>query len=252
MEATIEDVVSCSDIPLSIIIIGVGEGPFDDCEVLDADEAPLIDYNGKRQTRDCVQFVPFRQYKDSYKDFSLQVLAEIPKQIKDFFELKGITPKNYKSQQLRNIQREQQLLKKNLKRNSKKADAPYLIDIKKKFIDELTALGFNKEDTQLVVNKGLYSLDRNIATDQLSQLKTNPDILAEQKQEIERMRKEKLEQERIQKQNEDLLNKFDDERDYFKYPLPLLAPKDFKPLKKHRELCKICYDNRIDMLIRPC
>lgn len=48
MEATIEQVVACSEIPLSIIIIGVGDGPFDDCEVLDADEAPLIDVNGIR------------------------------------------------------------------------------------------------------------------------------------------------------------------------------------------------------------
>ena len=49
-----------------------------------------------------------------------------------------------------------------------------------------------------------------------------------------------------------MLNRFDDERDHFLYKVPLLAPRDFKPLKKHRPLCKICYDNRIDTIIVPC
>lgn len=131
-------------------------------------------------------------------------------------------------------------------------DAPYLIDIKKKFIEEIRSLGFDQDDINLIIKKGLHSLDRNIAIDQLSQLKTNPDILKAQKDEIEQLAKQKLEKEKIQKRNEALLNKFDDERDLFKYQLPLLAPKDFKPLKKHKDLCKICYDGPIETIIVPC
>jgi len=34
--------------------------------------------------------------------------------------------------------------------------------------------------------------------------------------------------------------------------IPLLAPIDFKPLHKHIRYCKICYDNKIDMILMPC
>lgn len=58
--------------------------------------------------------------------------------------------------------------------------------------------------------------------------------------------------EEIRRKKKELLNRFEDERDHFLYELPLLAPTDFKPLKKHRPLCKICYDNKIDSIMVPC
>lgn len=59
MESTIEAIVAASDIPLSIILISVSEGDdapsvFSNLEILDADDKPLIDVNGKKQTRDIV------------------------------------------------------------------------------------------------------------------------------------------------------------------------------------------------------
>lgn len=54
MEATVESIVAASDIPLSIIIIGVGDGDFENMEILDADDSPLVDVNGKKQSRDAV------------------------------------------------------------------------------------------------------------------------------------------------------------------------------------------------------
>jgi vacuolar-type H+-ATPase subunit F/Vma7 len=41
MQQTINEVVNGSGLPLSIIIVGVGEAEFDQMETLDADEAPL-------------------------------------------------------------------------------------------------------------------------------------------------------------------------------------------------------------------
>jgi hypothetical protein len=47
MDSTVEAIVAASDIPLSIIIIGVGDGDFSKLEVLDADDGPLVDINNK-------------------------------------------------------------------------------------------------------------------------------------------------------------------------------------------------------------
>ncbi len=84
MESTIEAIVAASDFPMSIIIVAVSDGDgdhgkFTNMEILDADDKPLIDINGKKQTRDIVQFVPFQKFKNDYHGFAKEILAEIPK-----------------------------------------------------------------------------------------------------------------------------------------------------------------------------
>jgi hypothetical protein len=64
MDQTVAAIIDASDIPLSIIIIGVGDGnvgdmeknptPFADMEKLDADEERLVDIEGRVQKRDIV------------------------------------------------------------------------------------------------------------------------------------------------------------------------------------------------------
>jgi hypothetical protein len=41
MQLTINEIVNGSGLPLSIIIVGVGDAEFEQMETLDADEAPL-------------------------------------------------------------------------------------------------------------------------------------------------------------------------------------------------------------------
>ena len=52
--ATIDEIVRASSLPLSIIIVGVGAADFAAMEVLDADDAPLVS-RGVRMQRDIVQ-----------------------------------------------------------------------------------------------------------------------------------------------------------------------------------------------------
>lgn len=47
---------------MSIIIIGVGNANFEDMERLDADKKAL-QFNGRKSSRDIVQFVPFKKYQ---------------------------------------------------------------------------------------------------------------------------------------------------------------------------------------------
>lgn len=60
MQETKDWVVQGSTVPLSIIIVGVGNDNFGKMVELDADEEPLIDSHGRKMARDIVQFVPFR------------------------------------------------------------------------------------------------------------------------------------------------------------------------------------------------
>lgn len=53
-------IIAASDLPLSIIIVGVGPADFSAMSELDADEVPLSVY-GQTAARDIVQFVPFRE-----------------------------------------------------------------------------------------------------------------------------------------------------------------------------------------------
>ncbi|XP_006759123.2 PREDICTED: copine-5 [Myotis davidii] len=63
MAQTKEAIVNAAKLPMSIIIIGVGQAEFDAMVELDGDEV-RISSRGKLAERDIVQFVPFRDYVD--------------------------------------------------------------------------------------------------------------------------------------------------------------------------------------------
>lgn len=59
MDKTIDLLVDNCNIPLSIIIVGVGNADFTNMVRLDGDNG-LFSSKGRRAARDIVQFVPFR------------------------------------------------------------------------------------------------------------------------------------------------------------------------------------------------
>lgn len=62
MEAARDQIVAASHLPLSIIIVGVGEEKFKLMKQLDSDDALLRDSKGITALRDIVQFVKFKKY----------------------------------------------------------------------------------------------------------------------------------------------------------------------------------------------
>lgn len=90
---TIRAIVYASSLPLSIIIVGVGEADFDKMDVLDSDDGLLADSAGNRAKRDIVQFVPIRNFRNAPLEMlSKHVLAEVPRQVCDYYRMYGITP----------------------------------------------------------------------------------------------------------------------------------------------------------------
>ena len=93
MEQTVNAIVRASDLPLSVIIVGVGNADFFKMERLDADDHPLIASNGQRMKRDIVQFVPFNQFKQGdIGRLAKAVLEEVPGQITGYMTMKKLAP----------------------------------------------------------------------------------------------------------------------------------------------------------------
>jgi len=94
MQKTISTIVAASDLPLSIVIVGVGNADFDAMDVLDADDEPLRCQRTRQlMKRDIVQFVPYRDFKHvGIARLAEEVLQEIPEQLMGFMKSKGILP----------------------------------------------------------------------------------------------------------------------------------------------------------------
>ena len=94
MNETIDALVEGSFLPLSVIIIGIGNANFENMKDLDADDKSLISSKGVESKRDLVQFVPFSEFHHDGEKLAEKVLEEIPRQIEDYYSLNNLYPKN--------------------------------------------------------------------------------------------------------------------------------------------------------------
>ncbi|KAK2821390.1 hypothetical protein Q7C36_020733 [Tachysurus vachellii] len=95
LDQTKQAIVNSSKLPMSIIIVGVGEADFKAMEVLDGDNGVLKSPSGEPAARDIVQFVPFRQFAKGPKEALAQsVLAEVPNQLVSYFRMRNLSPVN--------------------------------------------------------------------------------------------------------------------------------------------------------------
>jgi len=93
MQKTINAIVEASKLPLSIIIVGIGGADFGNMETLDADDTPLVSSKGVVMDRDIVQFVPYRDFRNTAQGALAQaVLAELPDQVVGYYSKMQISP----------------------------------------------------------------------------------------------------------------------------------------------------------------
>uniref|UniRef100_A0A669DAJ1 Copine-3 n=1 Tax=Oreochromis niloticus TaxID=8128 RepID=A0A669DAJ1_ORENI len=95
MDETRDAIVQASKLPMSIIIIGVGNADFAAMEFLDGDASVLRSSTGEEAVRDIVQFVPFRDFRNAPKEtLAKSVLAELPQQVTQYFKQRNLPPIN--------------------------------------------------------------------------------------------------------------------------------------------------------------
>lgn len=71
--------------PFSAVVVGVGDGNFQDMQVLDADAEVLTDPEGRKAVRDIVQLVEYEEFRElGMRELALEVLGEVPDQFVDY------------------------------------------------------------------------------------------------------------------------------------------------------------------------
>jgi len=96
MEDTKRSIVGASTLPMSLIIVGVGDEDFSAMRILDGDDKRL-QVNGQKAERDIVQFVELRKFIGpdgswSKENLARAVLAEVPNQVLSFMQKNGFKP----------------------------------------------------------------------------------------------------------------------------------------------------------------
>lgn len=94
MDQTIDKIVQAANLPLSIIIVGVGNADFTNMNRLDGDNG-LFSMNGNKSARDIVQFVPFRDVQMSGDLLAKELLSELPGQVVQYMSMIGKPPGKY-------------------------------------------------------------------------------------------------------------------------------------------------------------
>lgn len=170
MEKTIDQIVRGSSLPLSIIIVGVGDADFSSMDVLDADDTPLYSKRFKKyMASDIVQFVPFSEFKDDARLLAKETLEEVPRQFLSFMERNGIVPKQtYEKAKIKH----QLSQKKSLRSDGaqqKEVDQHFAM-LEEQFINKMTDMGYEYTDIKdFIEDRGLPEDDPAILIAGLSQ-----------------------------------------------------------------------------------
>ena len=85
MPATKNLIVNNANLPMSIIIVGIGNADFSSMRELDGDEHGLRSTAGQKCPRDIIQFVPYNKYNGNPQLLTAELLKEIPNQVTQYF-----------------------------------------------------------------------------------------------------------------------------------------------------------------------
>uniref|UniRef100_A0ACD5U3B9 Uncharacterized protein n=1 Tax=Avena sativa TaxID=4498 RepID=A0ACD5U3B9_AVESA len=93
-QETKDAIVRASDLPLSILIVGVGNADFTQMRILDADFGKRLESStGRVATRDIVQFVPVREVQGGTVTVVQSLLEELPGQFLEYMRTRDIKPR---------------------------------------------------------------------------------------------------------------------------------------------------------------
>jgi hypothetical protein len=102
MEDSINAIIASAYLPLSIIIVGIGNADFGKMVTLDGDDG-LWNCQGVKAKRDLVQFVPYNKFKGDPENLAKEVLFELPRQLVDYMQSIKKEPQDPEELALKNV-----------------------------------------------------------------------------------------------------------------------------------------------------
>lgn len=167
MQKTIDQIVRGSTLPLSIIIVGVGNDEFENMDILDADEVPLYSTKYKKNMEaDIVQFVPFREFKNNPTQLAKETLEEVPGQLLNFMKKNNIVPMPATEERRRQIQNKLSM-QRSLGGGERAED--FFTRRQEEFVMKMTEMGMDvMQIKDFLEDKGLYEENPEIVLDHLN------------------------------------------------------------------------------------
>lgn len=92
-QETIDSIIHGCELPLSIIIVGIGNDSFEKMDRLDGNDIPLVSSEGTKMKRDIVRFVSFNKLSNNPILLREEVLRELPGQVVEFYRMRNIPPR---------------------------------------------------------------------------------------------------------------------------------------------------------------
>ena len=89
----INELILSTNFPISIIIIGLGKGPFPNLENLEEKFLSFTDNEGNKPNRKNFKFVSFNNYSRNYQNTAKNSLIDIPDEMIEYLGIKNIEPK---------------------------------------------------------------------------------------------------------------------------------------------------------------
>ena len=161
--STIDAIVEGSFLPLSIIIVGIGNADFSKMVILDGNDVPLVSKQQIKWCRDIVQFIQYNKYKNNEHILTKEILEEIPRQIIEYYTLNSYSPDKIKKiVRLNSMQNDNNQNNKNYKIQESKNDLPSKIQnnsSNKDVIDlpTLSQIYSNKNNSEENINNNLVN-----------------------------------------------------------------------------------------------
>ena len=92
-KAFVKDLIISSSLPMSIVIVGLGKGPFTKLENIEQQFLTLRDDEGNKPERKCFRFVSFAKNSKNFQRTAKNSLFDIPEEMVEYLGIKNIEPR---------------------------------------------------------------------------------------------------------------------------------------------------------------